>query len=219
MKNRLACITLGILLLTVVASTFVTHVNAHPETVVSVFDAETGESSITISEEEYAAATPHTVNVTVSDVLDLYMWQIRLYFDNAVLNCTADMAWYPADHVFAGKSLMQVEPGVYYDADVESWYLIYGCSLVGAEVTFEGIGTLCQINFTGMAVGTSDLTFGELTVDTFLWDSWLDDIEFTVSDGQITVIPELPTFAIMPLLIISTLVAVIIARGKWLNKR
>ena len=54
---------------------------------------------------------------------------------------------------------------------------------------------------------------------TFLLDSDLVDITFDATDGNINVVPEFPTFALMLLFTTLTLVAIIIAKRKWSNKR
>lgn len=221
MKKSLGCIKAETLLFAILASMLLfsvslTHVNAL-EPQMSIFDAETGNSSITISEEEYNAATPHTVNVSVIDVTDLFAWEIRVYFDNTVVNTTTDLVWYPDDHVFAGQTTVPLEPVV--EQDMVGWYVSFGSSLM-VGVAFTGTGTLCQINFTGVNPGTSDLTFSRpLGADTILLDDTLADITFTVNDGTIEVIPEFSAFALIPLLMVLTLVAVIIAKREWLTKQ
>ena len=197
-------------------SAFATRVNATPTTVA------VDPSLITID----GLGETGTVTINVTEVTDLFAWQIRLYFDNTTLNCTA--AWLPLGHVFDGKPNM---PGVLtLDVDENGTYVQYGCTLILVEDVFAGSGTLCQINFTGMDLGSFALTF-DMTkwwdeamqswknLNTFLLDSNLMDITFDATDGNIDVIPEFPTFALMLLFTTLTLVAIIIAKRKWSNKR
>jgi len=120
------------------------------------------------------------INVSVTDVSDLYTWEIRVYFDINIVNVTD--AVYPLDHVFAGKPYIPVTPVV--DQDADGWYVSYGCSLVGAAATFTGNGTLGQIEFEVKSIGSCNLQFsrpyGQFT---FLLDSNLENIDANLQDG------------------------------------
>lgn len=150
------------------------------------------------------------VNITVAEVSDLGSWQITLYFDPTILNCTG--AEYPADHVFAGKSYIPVDP-VVLRVNATHSYVLYGCCLLG-EDTFTGNGTLCQIEFKGIEVGKSCLNFSRpYGEDTFLEtpDGPIPDVELQdgISFGVcITVIPEFSSLLILPILLTLTLIAV-----------
>lgn len=136
--------------------------------------------------------SPITVNVTVINVNDLFAWQTKLYFNSSMLNTTRDWVWYPPDHVFAGKTFVDVTPVV--STDEEGTYILFGASLQGDTPTFNGSGTLFQMNFTGIAEGFSTLRLSTrgaraLSEDTFLWNSDINDvlareILFVVVDGK-----------------------------------
>jgi len=70
-------------------------------------------SSITIGEEGQYLPKSFTINVNVTDVTDLFAWQIYLYYSPRVLNLTS--ATLPAGHVFEGKDSQEV------DQDIETW--------------------------------------------------------------------------------------------------
>jgi len=128
-------------------------------------------------------ASPITVSVTVLDVHDLFAWQTKLYFDSSVLNITQDQVWYPSDHVFAGKKFFEVTPTV--SQDEKGAYVLFGASIQGEEPTFNGSGTLFQMNFTAVAKGASTLRLSTpIGTDTFLYDSSLNAILFVVKDGK-----------------------------------
>lgn len=183
--------------LLILCSICMPYAEALPSTTVTV-DPET----ITVGEEGVPPPTDSfKVNVTVHDVENLYGWQIKLYFDPAILNCTA--AEYPADHVFAGKQFMPVNAVIKNDS------VLFGATLYGEDV-FNGTGTLCQITFIGESVGDSSLDFD--ANETYLLDFDLNDIQMTTEQGSITVIPEFPSWLITPLLIITTLVAAILRK-------
>jgi len=120
-----------------------------------------------------------TVNVTISNVTDLYTWQIKLSFDPTILNCTG--AWYPSDNVLAGKETVTVNPVI----NETEGYVLYGCCLLGvAQETFNGNGTLCQIQFKAVSPGNSSLEFSG-PKDTFLLDFDLYEIPYATYDCYI----------------------------------
>ena len=157
-----------------------------------------------------------TVTFEVTSVVDLVTWQIRVYFDSAILNCTSESAWLPTGHVFDGKTIVPVAALI--DSDENGTYIDYGCTLMFLGDEFNGTGTLCQMNFTGTAGGSSALSFGPWPTTTFLLNPDGMDITFGVTGGEIIVIPEFPILTIMSLLMILTLVATITAKRRISNK-
>jgi outer membrane protein assembly factor BamB len=122
-----------------------------------------------------------TIAVNVANVTNLYSWQIKLYFNSSSVNCTS--ASYPDYHVFAGKPFTQVTPVIGQN------YIIFGASLQSSG-RFDGSGTLCLINFTGLKEGACPLQFD--ATETFLLDPNLNSIPTTKSPGLITVVPTSP---------------------------
>lgn len=215
----------SIVALLLLLNIFVTSISAQ-ETTVSVIFVDTGTSSFTIGEEGVPVNStnptqPFTVNINIGNVNDLYTWGFKLYFDNAILNCTADMVWLPSDHVFSyTTNYYETGPFVEFDPSEPRATVTYGITLIGEEAMFTGSGTLCQINFTGVAPGSTTLEFsrpigpeGYTSLYSYVGDGTptYPPIDFDVNDGNVTVIPEFPTLAIIPLFIISTLVIVITA--------
>ena len=140
---------------------------------------------------------PFTINITLTDFEDVYTWQIRILFNPSILKCTA--AWYPADHIFTGKTTAPVQPVI----DNTAGSILFGNSLVGEVPGVSGSkATLCQINFTGVAVGSSQITF-QLTGTgrTLLLDSNGGFIEFTANPGEVTVVPEFPSILMLTILL------------------
>jgi hypothetical protein len=117
-----------------------------------------------------------TINVT--DVVDLYTWQTKILFDPDVINCTR--AYYPTDHIFAGKTTSPVAPVINNAAGS----VLYGNSLTGAVPGVSGSGKLCVLEFMVKARGSTSLTF-QITGPgrTFLLDSYGSQITFTVEGG------------------------------------
>lgn len=118
------------------------------------------------------------INLTISDITDLFTWQIKVIYNPVLLNCTN--ASYPSDNVFAGKPVIPVVPAI----DSVGGSVIFGASLVGSAAGFTGSGRLCQLDFTVLGRGFSNMNysrpFGE---DTFLLDSNLNAIPSMLTDG------------------------------------
>jgi PKD repeat protein len=128
-----------------------------------------------------------TINASVIDIVDLYTWQIKVFFNPKVLNCTK--AWLPLDHVFAGKTIVPVSPQI----DNEKGYVLYGASLMGGVSGYNGSGTLCQIEFKVVGTGLSQINFSRpYGEDTFLLNSGLDYISVTIVDGCFDNRPAVP---------------------------
>lgn len=129
--------------------------------------------------------TQFNVNITVVAIADLWEWQIKLYYNPAVLYWLN--ATYPPGHIYDGKTFWQVNP--VNNSDAGGTYILFAAGLQATDPGFTGSGTLCQIKFRTKAAGTSQLTFSTpLGGDTFLWDSNLQDISATVVDGSVTVV-------------------------------
>jgi hypothetical protein len=120
-----------------------------------------------------------TIAVNVANVTNLYTWQIMLHFNGSIVECAG--AWYPDGHVFAGKPFIPVTPDIKEDS------VAIGASLVGSG-RFDGNGTLCLINFTGLTQGSCPLQFD--VEGTFLLDSDLNSIHITIFQGSLTVSGE-----------------------------
>jgi len=99
-----------------------------------------------------------TVSVTVTNVINLMSWRIRLFYDISLVNCTA--VWLPNENVFAGKN-------AFFGSDVcirdDKWCVQAGSSIIPFLYgTVNGSGTLCKMNFTAQQeVGASTLKFSE----------------------------------------------------------
>lgn len=78
------------------------NVEAYPQGTIITIDAPD-----TVGSEDAPLPTqPFAVNISVSDVTDLYAWQIRVYFLTPILNFTS--ATYPPGHVFEGKAFVDL---------------------------------------------------------------------------------------------------------------
>lgn len=150
------------------------YVFAHATLVFPVTTVQVNPSNVTAKISE-----TFTINATVANVTDLYSWQIKLYFNTTVLNCTE--AWYPSDHVFAGKNFVSVDPSINNTAG----YIVYGSTLIGSELGFNGTGTLCQIEFNATGTGETALNLSEEY--TYLLDSNTESIPAELQNGMVLV--------------------------------
>lgn len=123
--------------------------------VFSFVPAYANETKVSVSP-AYIIASPRetfTVNITVSDVTNLYAWQVVIEYNNTVLNCTD--AWLPEDNVFHGKTIITVGPEI---KNFENYaFVTYGAVLLTETVTVLGVGILCSLNFTVLEVGQTTL--------------------------------------------------------------
>lgn len=118
------------------------------------------------------------IKITLTNVTDLYAWQVSIAYNNTILNCSE--AWLPSGHIFDGKSFFNV-------TDLWPTYTLIGATLTGRpETTFNGSGVLCQLNFTSISVGNCSLYF---CPPTKLEDSWGQPIDFIVEDCEVVVSP------------------------------
>jgi hypothetical protein len=147
------------------------------------------------------------VNVTVQNVEDLYGYELKLYYPNNVLNGTSVTQ---GSFLEAGGST----PLFFILNFTDNYNVTYGrvwasCTLTGATSGVNGTGTLLTVTF--VSTSTSGSQALHLT-DVKLANSNVTAIPFTAVDGEVTVIPELSTVLILPLLVASTIMAVVLRK-------
>ena len=139
------------------------------------------------------------VPVNISGVSDLYAFQFDLSYDPSIIHVTSlsEGAFLPAggSTFFLPGSIDNALGTLSMTAD----------SLAGAIPGLSGSGQLAVVRFAVLASGISPLTLSSIT----LLDSNLNDIPFSVSNGQV-IVPE-PGFA--PLVGLSLMVAIAL-RGR-----
>jgi hypothetical protein len=154
-----------------------------------------------------------STNITVSDVTDLYGWQVSLYYPSSVLNGT---------RVDEGPFLKAGGASTYFlisnftdNYNATHGYMLFACTRLGNVVGENGSGTLATVTFKAAGVGPSVLHIDTTgPINTQLANSNGNMISFTTVDGEVTVIPEFPSLAILPLFMIATLVSLVAFR-KW----
>ena len=63
-----------------------------------------------IIDEGMGPCSNFTLAINVSDIIELYTWQIEVWFDPSIIECTD--AYSPAGHVFEGKIIVPVAPDI-----------------------------------------------------------------------------------------------------------
>jgi archaellum component FlaF (FlaF/FlaG flagellin family) len=123
------------------------------------------------------------INVTVTDVADLFSWQIGVGWDPTLLNFSRIVK--PSDMVFAGKAYLEA-----LDTSTPG-YVVYGQALVNpADAVSTARGTLCQIELKIIKAPLPgqtlqcDIAFENLGTDTFMLNKNGFDISFTPINAQ-----------------------------------
>ena len=114
------------------------------------------------------------VTIKVSNVSDLFAWQIKLSFNGEILNVTRTI--YPPDHVFAGQTYIPLGPVI----DNVAGSVLVGASLLVGD-PFNGDGKFVIIEF--LVTGQGQSVLGFVSGETILLDSAQADIPHTTVDG------------------------------------
>ncbi len=147
-------------------------------------------SEIALNASEVSVGYRFNVTAWVSEVEDLFGYQVALYYNASVINVTN--AWQPtwnSSYVFYGKTEEPLNASEYFG----SWgnYLIGSTLLAGTE-SFTGDGLLAVFEFEIVASPAVDLTSDLIvsyvpaggTFETRLKDSSNNVIYFTATDGS-----------------------------------
>lgn len=148
-----------------------------------------------------------TVNVTVQNVEDLYGWALKLYYPNDVLNGTS-----VTEGPFlktGGFSTIFVRVNFTDNYNATDGVVNVLCTRSGSVLGVNGTGTLTTITFTSTSIsGPQTLHLA----DVGLSDSNVTAIPFAAVDGEVTVVPEFPMILILPVLVASTMAAVVLRK-------
>jgi hypothetical protein len=118
-----------------------------------------GSPTATVSVSSAFGLTPgtiFTVNITVSNVNNLYAWQFYLYYQNSVLNGTTLPEQGPfLDPTFSHSFFLVTTFTDHYNATYGLMWV--SCSLLGNVSKASGSGTLANVTFTTVGGGLSVL--------------------------------------------------------------
>lgn len=174
---------------------------------------------ITVEEE----GQDFTVNINVTDVTDLFAWEVVLFYRNDILNgINATEGPFLKQ---GGSTYFAPDPpetgGIKDDYNATHGRIHVSCTLLGLAAV-SGTGVLVTIEFTGVSGGESILKLESRTTEPFytlLADDDINEIPFEPIDGFVVVIPEFPAALIVPLLMITSLVAAILGKKAWSRKK
>jgi len=122
-----------------------------------------------------------SINITVSNVIDLHSWEFKLYYNSSMLNATS---------ILEGPFLKQAgDTNFQILAFTDSYNASHGliwtkCTLINASSGVNGNGTLAIINFRATWPGESPLSLA----DTLLLDSNNKTIQHTAMDGSVKIL-------------------------------
>jgi hypothetical protein len=118
-----------------------------------------------------------TVNINISDVVDLYAWQTGITFNPKILECTG---FYEGDFLRNGSTARTIFCEHVKGINNTLGVVYYrGCCPLGPVPGVNGSGQLAYVTFKAVGIGVSDL---HLT-DIILLNSKLEDIEFEVVES------------------------------------
>jgi len=116
------------------------------------------------------------VNATVSNVVDLWNWQIKIIFNPDVIGCRD--AWIPSDSPFS----FPVQPTPIIDNETGS--VMLGASQIGATPGVSGSGILACFEFEVKSRGSSYINYSRpYGENTYLLNSGMTMIPATLEDG------------------------------------
>lgn len=152
------------------------------------------------------------VNVTITDVQDLYGYAFTMYYPNDILNGTS-----ATEGPFLKSGGFQTaffKPDFSDNYNATNGRLLVACTRVGNVTGASGTGTLVTITF--KARGAS----ANMSKPLNLADVDLSDpnataiLPLTVVDGEVTVLPEFSTTLILPLLMALSLFVIALAKKR-----
>ena len=143
-----------------------------------------------------------TVNITNVEDPGVYSYQVKLNYSATLLNATE--ATYPSGHFMEGLYTFLIPIVI----DREEGTVLFGASILGEEPGKTGSGVLATIQFNGTGVGDATLEIG----DVILLNPDGVEIEYTVNDGVVNVIPEFTSALIIFVFMTITLVAILLKK-------
>ena len=167
-----------------------------------------------------AVDSNQTVDINITDVTNLYAYEMKIWYLKTIVNVTTGGAVRPAGHFLEP----QLDPGNLYQA---KWLYTYNfndthgmlwlsITLLAPETARNGSGILVRITFKGIAVGPTPVV---ISFPGFAYPAKLSDadspptaIPCTATDATINVIPEFLIALLLPIFAVTSLIAVSIAK-------
>jgi len=155
-------------------------------------ETQTPELSVTPNEIIVNKHQTFSVDITITDVTDLYSYQFYLNYNSTLLNCTGvDL---PPGHFLEPlepDNILIVEQVYNNTYNATHGRLGVAATLLGDEPGKNGSGTLATINFKALAVGSTTLHFYDIVI----CNSVPEAMPVITVDGSVTVHPTLTVLA------------------------
>jgi hypothetical protein len=133
-----------------------------------------------VQDETLQAGSTFTVNLNVSDVDDLFAWQVSLSWNSSILNVTSVTF---GDFLAAGTTSPN-GTSTAWKMDNVTGYVLLGETTLGDYSGVNGNGTLASVEFEVLAYGDTVLNISSAqSPRTVQLDQMLLDIAFTPEDG------------------------------------
>lgn len=147
-----------------------------------------------------------TVNITITDAIDLWGWSCVVSWNSSVIDCTKkELGPFNPE----GAALI----GWINNEKGEIPKLAMGCI---EENTVSGDGVLAILTFTAKNEGNVNLNISEANYINYP-DQVKEYID-VIQQAEITVIPEFSASLIIPLFLIATAAIAILAKKVWLRR-
>lgn len=151
-----------------------------------------------------------TIDINVTDSPEIVQWMLRVSWNASVIEfLNIDEGLFLSQD---GTLATMFLPKIYVPG---SGNLSEVTCMLMVEETTSGSGTLATITFNATEVGETDLTIYESA----LLNSTYYNQTYSVQHGYVTVIPEFPASLILPLFLVITAIAALIAKTAWPRRR
>lgn len=154
-------------------------------TTLSVINPLVGSNKFQFTTAVTHAGDTFIANLVVTDVTDLFGWQVNVTFDPSMLN-VLDI-YMPPGNVFDGKSTLPTGKTI----DNTNGYVLWAVSLGVGETPVSGSGVICAIRFRIMSEPERKETLTSMividrvgTFYTFLSDPFANEIPFVEVNGE-----------------------------------
>lgn len=198
-------------------------VHASPEATVFVYP-----SSIELDKDTAPIGHRFNVTVKIENISDIKTWQVGIFFDPTIINVTRwfEPTWDP-EYVFYDMGIT-IPAFAYIIIDVHNASANVGAALFPAPPTgqgFTGDGILCIVEFEVTAVPedgtlTSHLTIEHLPNTYYIQTTSPEKVIFDMYiNGSYEIYPEFHHLLILPIFMVITIIAIVLAKKLSKNPR
>jgi hypothetical protein len=133
---------------------------------------------------------PSTINVTISNVTDLYRWRVKIYYDPFYVR--VGNLWLPQDSIL-NKTGLKYNFTAYLGMDEYGSYIYSEATIIEPKAGYTGNGTLFQFNISGLFPTHEKETQLKLASETTLQNSRGEIIYYEGLDLSFRIVGQLPT--------------------------